>query len=184
MPAYAYRIVNVFTQGRTVLSGNPLCVFERARHWMAQMQALACVQFSETAFIPRFVIFTPQYEMPFAARRRRARLPGAGPGWYRLTLEMPAAWFRCRRGTLALQAARPPGEVAEPRFALAAMLGLAKEDTASAAVGHRRLEQLVVPTARRRCAACGRGPWRQFTSTEGRAWYVFAPAGGSFGDSS
>ena len=53
MPAYAYRLVNVFTQGRTVLSGNPLCVFERAQTLDdARMQALA-LQFnlSETTFI-------------------------------------------------------------------------------------------------------------------------------------
>ena len=31
MPAYAYRIVNVFTLGHVPLSGNPLCVFERAQ---------------------------------------------------------------------------------------------------------------------------------------------------------
>src|SRR5580693_5763964 len=75
MPAYAYRLVNVFTQGRTVLSGNPLCVFERAQTLDdARMQALA-LQFnlSETTFIlpseiadARVRIFTPKYEMPFA----------------------------------------------------------------------------------------------------------------------
>ena len=42
MSAYAYRIVNVFTQGRAPLSGNPLCVFERAQTLdAASMQALA-----------------------------------------------------------------------------------------------------------------------------------------------
>src|SRR5213083_3618706 len=75
MSAYAYRIVNVFTQGRAVLSGNPLCVFERAQTLDAErMQALA-LQFnlSETTFIlpsekatARVRIFTPAYEMPFA----------------------------------------------------------------------------------------------------------------------
>src|SRR5437667_1884908 len=75
MAAYAYRIVNVFTQGRAVLSGNPLCVFERAQTLDAErMQALA-LQFnlSETTFIlpserasARVRIFTPMYEMPFA----------------------------------------------------------------------------------------------------------------------
>src|ERR1700756_6037310 len=75
MAAYAYRIVNVFTQGRAVLSGNPLCVFERAQALdAARMQALA-LQFnlSETSFIlpserasARVRIFTPRYEMPFA----------------------------------------------------------------------------------------------------------------------
>src|SRR6266404_6055356 len=75
MSAYAYRIVNVFTQGRAPLSGNPLCVFERAQTLdAASMQALA-LQFnlSETTFIlpsetadARVRIFTPTYEMPFA----------------------------------------------------------------------------------------------------------------------
>src|SRR6202521_1231299 len=75
MSAYAYRIVNVFTQGRAPLSGNPLCVFEQAQTLdAARMQALA-LQFnlSETTFIlpserasARVRIFTPSYEMPFA----------------------------------------------------------------------------------------------------------------------
>src|ERR1700736_3440360 len=75
MTAYAYRIVNVFTQGRAPLSGNPLCVFERAQTLdAASMQGLA-LQFnlSETTFIlpseratARVRIFTPSYEMPFA----------------------------------------------------------------------------------------------------------------------
>src|SRR5258708_39867208 len=75
MSAYAYRIVNVFTQGRVPLSGNPLCVFERAQTLdAARMQALA-LQFnlSETTFIlpserasARVRIFTPSYEMSFA----------------------------------------------------------------------------------------------------------------------
>src|ERR1700682_5346065 len=75
MSAYAYRIVNVFTQGRAPPSGNPLCVFERAQTLdAASMQALA-LQFnlSETTFIlpserasARVRIFTPSYEMPFA----------------------------------------------------------------------------------------------------------------------
>src|SRR4030088_3070795 len=75
MSAYAYRIVNVFTLGRVPLSGNPLCVFERAQTLdAASMQALA-LQFnlSETTFIlpseratARVRIFTPAYEMPFA----------------------------------------------------------------------------------------------------------------------
>src|SRR6202451_4484488 len=75
MAAYAYRILNVFTQGRAPLSGNPLCVFERAQACDdARMQALA-LQFnlSETTFIlpserasAAVRIFTPRYEMPFA----------------------------------------------------------------------------------------------------------------------
>lgn len=72
---FDYRIVNVFTQAASRLTGNPLCVFEDARGLDdAQMQALA-LQFnlSETTFIlpsdsadARVRIFTPGYEMPFA----------------------------------------------------------------------------------------------------------------------
>src|SRR6202030_4483279 len=108
MSAYAYRIVNVFTQGRAPLSGNPLCVFEHARTLdAASMQALA-LQFnlSETSFIlpserasARVRIFTPGYEMPFAghptlgtAHVRRA----LGLGGDRLTLEMPAGIITVR----------------------------------------------------------------------------------------
>src|SRR5580658_6352971 len=75
MASYAYRIVNVFTQDRAPLSGNPLCVFERAQNLdSTRMQALA-LQFnlSETTFIlpstrahARVRIFTPAYEMAFA----------------------------------------------------------------------------------------------------------------------
>ena len=99
MPAYAYRIVNVFTQGRTVLSGNPLCVFERAQSLdAARMQALA-LQFnlSETTFIlpserasARVRIFTPAYEMPFAGHPTLGTAHvcrALGLGGDRLTLE-------------------------------------------------------------------------------------------------
>jgi trans-2,3-dihydro-3-hydroxyanthranilate isomerase len=75
MKNYAFRLVNVFAE--TLLSGNPLCVFEDARGLSTeQMQALA-LQFnlSETTFVlpPKdqganaFVrIFAPGYEMRFA----------------------------------------------------------------------------------------------------------------------
>jgi predicted PhzF superfamily epimerase YddE/YHI9 len=75
MASHAFRIVNVFTQGESPLTGNPLCVFENGADFDdATMQALA-LQFnlSETTFIlpsetadARLRIFTPTYEMPFA----------------------------------------------------------------------------------------------------------------------
>jgi trans-2,3-dihydro-3-hydroxyanthranilate isomerase len=78
MPAYNYRIVNVFAEAAAPLrafTGNPLCVFEDARGMDAQtMQALA-QQFnlSETVFLlpsdkatARIRIFTTAFEMPFA----------------------------------------------------------------------------------------------------------------------
>src|SRR5246127_2408046 len=108
MAAYAYRIVNVFTQGRAVLSGNPLCVFERAQALdAASMQALA-LQFnlSETTFIlpseranARVRIFTPRFEMPFAGHPTLGTAHvcrALGLGGERLTLEMKAGVIAVR----------------------------------------------------------------------------------------
>src|ERR1700739_2552862 len=102
MPAYAYRIVNVFTRGRAVLSGNPLCVFERAQTLGDQrLQALAShFNLSETTFIlpseranARVRIFTPAYEMPFAGHPTLGTAHvcrALGLGGDRLTLEITA----------------------------------------------------------------------------------------------
>src|SRR2546430_11765476 len=161
MSAYAYRIVNVFTHGRAPLSGNPLCVFERAEELDAgRMQALA-LQFnlSETTFIlpserasARVRIFTPSYEMPFAGHPTLGTAHvcrALGLAGDRLTLEMPAGIIPVRasgdRWTLT---AKTPTwrEVAEPRLTLAAMLGLEEHD-----IGERPLvvnagtEQLIRP---------------------------------------
>src|ERR1700741_4519897 len=138
MAAYAYRIVNVFTQGRPVLGGNPLCVFERAQSLdSARMQALA-LQFnlSETSFIlpserasARVRILTPRYEMPFAGHPTLGTAHvcrALGLAGDRLTLELPARIVSVQasgdRWTLQ---AKPPvwREVSEPRLTLAAMLG-------------------------------------------------------------
>src|ERR1700739_193202 len=143
MATYSYRIVNVFTQGRIVLSGNPLCVFERAQSLdTARMQALA-LQFnlSETSFIlpserasARVRIFTPRYEMPFAGHPTLGTAHvcrALGLGGDRLTLEVPARIVAVRasgdRWTLQ---AKPAAwrEVTEPRLTLAAMLGLGERD--------------------------------------------------------
>src|SRR6201998_187877 len=163
MATYSYRIVNVFTQGRIVLSGNPLCVFERAQSLdTARMQALA-LQFnlSETSFIlpserasARVRIFTPRYEMPFAGHPTLGTAHvcrALGLGGDRLTLEVPARIVPVRasgdRWTLQAIQARWR-EVTEPRLTLAAMLGLEERD-----LGERPLwvnagvEQLVVPLA-------------------------------------
>src|SRR6266513_3047541 len=162
MSSYAYRIVNVFTQGRAPLSGNPLCVFERAHELdAARMQALA-LQFnlSETTFIlpserasARVRIFTPSYEMPFAGH------PTLGTAHV------------CRALGLG-------GD----RLTLAAMLGLEEHD-----IGERPLwvnagtEQLIVPLTSE--AAVRRLRVRadllaQLPSVDGRSMaYVFAPSG-------
>jgi len=197
MAAFSYRIVNVFTHGRVPLSGNPLCVFERAQALdTARMQALA-LQFnlSETSFIlpserasAKVRIFTPHYEMPFAGHPTLGTAHvcrALGLGGDRMTLELPAAVIPVRatgdRWTLE---ARPPAwrEVSEPRLTLAAMLGLEERD-----IGERPLwvnagvEQLIVPLASE--AAVRRVNVRadllaQLRSADGHSQvYVFAPAG-------
>lgn len=195
MPAYAYRIVNVFTQGRTVLSGNPLCVFERAQSLDgARMQALA-LQFnlSETTFIlpserasARVRIFTPSYEMPFAGHPTLGTAHvcrALGLGGDRLTLELPAGIIpvRATGNRWTLQANAPTWrELEEPRFTLAQVLGLDKEDIAERPLWvSTGVEQLIVPLASE--AAVRRVRVRadllaQLASTEGHSQvYVFAP---------
>jgi len=197
MPAYAYRIVNVFTQARAALSGNPLCVFERAQTLDDQrMQALA-LQFnlSETTFIlpsaranARVRIFTPGYELPFAGHPTLGTAHvcrALGLGGDRLTLEMTAGVIAVRAAgdRWTLQSQSPTWrEVPEPRLTIAAMLGLEETD-----IGERPLwvnagaEQLVVPLQTE--AAVRRIRVRtdllaQFQSVDGHSMvYVFAPAG-------
>jgi PhzF family phenazine biosynthesis protein len=197
MAVFSFRIVNVFTQGRAPLSGNPLCVFERAQALdAARMQALA-LQFnlSETSFIlpserasAGVRIFTPRYEMPFAGHPTLGTAHvcrALGLGGDRLTLELPAAVVPVRaigdRWTLE---ARAPTwrEVSEPLLTLAAMLGLEERD-----IGARPLwvsagvEQLIVPLTSE--AAVRRVNVRadllaQLRSADGHSQvYVFAPAG-------
>src|SRR5215469_9090487 len=198
MPSYAYRLVNVFTQERRTLSGNPLCVFERAQGLdEPSMQALA-LQFnlSETTFIlpsdrasARVRIFTPRYEMPFAGHPTLGTAHvcrALGLGGDRLTLEMPAGVITVRASgdRWTLQARTPTWrEVEEPRLTLAAMLGLDAHD-----IGERPLwvnagsEQLIVPLSSE--AAVRRVRVRadllaQLTSVDGHSMaYVFAAAGG------
>jgi trans-2,3-dihydro-3-hydroxyanthranilate isomerase len=197
MTAYAYRLVNVFTQGRSALTGNPLCVFERGQTLdSASMQALA-LQFnlSETTFIlpseranARVRIFTPTYEMAFAGHPTLGTAHvcrALGLGGDRLTLEMRAGIIsvRATADRWTLTASTPAWrEVAEPRLTVAAMLGVEEQD-----IGERPLwvdtgtEQLLVPP--RSEAAVRRVSVRpdllaQFTSTSGQSMaYVFAPAG-------
>jgi trans-2,3-dihydro-3-hydroxyanthranilate isomerase len=75
MPSHRFRIVNVFTERRGRLTGNPLCVFEQGADFDdGALQALARqFNLSETTFIlpssraaAKVRIFTPNYEMPFA----------------------------------------------------------------------------------------------------------------------
>ncbi|MGH8305925.1 MAG: PhzF family phenazine biosynthesis protein [Steroidobacteraceae bacterium] len=197
MAAYSYRIVNVFTQGHSPLSGNPLCVFEKAQGLdTARMQALA-LQFnlSETTFIlpsekasAAVRIFTPEYEMQFAGHPTLGTAHvcrALGLGGDRLTLEMPAGVIPVRasgdRWTLQANPATWR-EVPEPRLTLAAMLGLEQRD-----IGERPLwvnagkEFLIVPLTSE--AAVRRANVRvdllgQLHSLDGHSMaYVFAPAG-------
>lgn len=197
MTAYAYRILNVFTQARTALSGNPLCVFERARGLDAvTMQALA-LQFnlSETTFVlpseranALVRIYTPTFEMPFAGHPvlGTAHVCRAlGLGGDRLTLEMHSGVIpvRANGDRWTLQARAPEWrEVDEPRLTIAAMLGLEQQDIGErplwVSVGH---EQLIVPltseAAVRRVRVRGE-LLSQFASSEGQSMaYVFAPTG-------
>jgi trans-2,3-dihydro-3-hydroxyanthranilate isomerase len=197
MASWSYRIVNVFTQGREPLSGNPLCVFEKAQGLdTPRMQALA-LQFnlSETTFIlpserasAAVRIFTPRYEMPFAGHPTLGTAHvcrALGLGGDRLTLEMPAGIIPVRASgdRWTLQARAPAWrEVEEPRLTLAAMLGLEVRD-----IGERPLwvnagtEQLIVPLASE--AAVRRVNVRadlleQLHGSDGHSQaYVFAPAG-------
>ena len=197
MAAFSYRIVNVFTQGGMPLSGNPLCVFERAQPLDAtRMQALA-LQFnlSETSFIlpsehasARVRIFTPHYEMPFAGHPTLGTAHvcrALGLGGDRLTLELPAGVIAVRAtgDRWTLQARSPTWrEVSEPRLTLAAMLGLEERDLLERPLWvNAGVEQLIVPLASE--AAVRRVSVRadllaQLPSADGHSMvYVFAPAG-------
>jgi trans-2,3-dihydro-3-hydroxyanthranilate isomerase len=165
MPAYAFRIVNVFAEAP--LAGNPLAVVEDARGMDdATMQALA-LQFnlSETTFIlpstratSQVRIFTPTFEMPFAghptlgtAHVVRA-LQGAGDT---VTLEMRVGVIpvQAQGDVWTLRANAPHHRpVAATRAELAAMLVLAESDvapdpSAPALWVDTGSEQLVIPLA-------------------------------------
>ncbi len=197
MAAFSYRIVNVFTRGRTALSGNPLCVFERAQALDAErMQALA-LQFnlSETSFIlpserasAAARIFTPRYEMPFAGHPTLGTAHvcrALGLGGDRLTLELPAGVIvlRAAGDRWTLQAMAPKWrEVSEPRLTLAAMLGLEERDLGEPPLWvNAGVEQLIVPLASE--AAVRRVNVRADllsalrSSANHSQVYVFAPAG-------
>ena len=161
MATHPFRILNVFTQHRGALSGNPLCVFEDGSGFDTDvMQALARqFNLSETTFIlpssradARVRIFTPTYEMPFAGHPtlgtahvcRALRLGGEA-----LRLEMAAGVIgvRAQGDRWTLTAPTPTWrEFDETRSVLAQALGIDERD-----IGDRPLwmkagkEQLVVP---------------------------------------
>jgi len=165
MPAFRYRIVNVFAEDR--LAGNPLCVFEDGRSLDdATMQALA-LQFnlSETTFVlpsavatARVRIFTPGFEMPFAGHPTLGTahvVRELSPGGDGIKLEMKAGVIPVTaQGDRWTLAANPPKHraVAATRAQLAAMLGLDTDDVAPHPSGpplwvDTGSEQLVIPLA-------------------------------------
>jgi PhzF family phenazine biosynthesis protein len=198
MPAYAFRIVNVFAEAP--LAGNPLAVFEAARGMDdATMQALA-LQFnlSETTFVlpsdrasARVRIFTPTFEMPFAGHPTLGTahvirsLLGTGSA---VTLEMRAGVIPVEAdGDVWTLEANPPRHraVAAKRSDLAAMLVLTEADVAPDPAApplwvDTGSEQLVIPLASAdavRRAAPRADLLHAHGHTGQRAMaYVFAPA--------
>ena len=195
MASHSYRLLNVFTRGAEVLSGNPLCVFEKGDAFDDRtMQALARqFNLSETTFIlpssrasARVRIFTPSYEMPFAGHPTLGTAHvcrALGLGGNELTLEMTAGVIPVSAQTdrWTLQANTPRWrEVAEPREAIAAMLALEPRD-----IGDRPLwvstgrEQLIIPLAGEDAVRRARpqpDALSRIASKEGASMaYVFAP---------
>ena len=197
MANHSYRLLNVFTRGAEVLSGNPLCVFESGAAFDDRtMQALARqFNLSETTFIlpstrasARVRIFTPSYEMPFAGHPTLGTAHvcrALGLGRDELTLEMKAGVIpvsaEADRWTLQANAPRWR-EVAESRDSIATMLGLDPRD-----IGERPLwgstgrEQLIVPLTSEDAVRRARPKpdlLSRFQSEEGASMaYVFAPRG-------
>jgi PhzF family phenazine biosynthesis protein len=197
--SHTYRLLNVFTRGAEVLSGNPLCVFENGAAFDDEtMQALARqFNLSETTFIlpssgasARVRIFTPTYEMPFAGHPTLGTAHvcrSLGVGGNELTLEMKAGVIpvAAQGDRWTLQANAPRWrEIVESRGAIAATLGLETKD-----VGERPLwvstgrEQLIVPLTSEDAVRRARPQpdlLARIESEEGGSMaYVFAPRKGA-----
>jgi PhzF family phenazine biosynthesis protein len=202
MSVHPYRLVNVFTRDGQALSGNPLCVFEdAARLDERTMQALARqFNLSETTFIlpsdrasARVRIFTPSYEMPFAGHPTLGTAHvcrALGLAGDALTLEMAAGIIpvSARGDRWTLQANAPRWrEVAEPRDALAAMLGIEPRDIAERPLWvSAGREQLIVPLASEGAVQRARPRpelLARFASEDGASMaYVFATRAPAPGD--
>lgn len=195
-----FRILNVFTQGRAALSGNPLCVFENAQALdTATMQALARqFNLSETTFIlpasgsanARVRIFTPAYEMPFAGHPTLGTAHvcrALGLGGDELSLEMKAGIIpvSARGDRWTLQAVAPTWrECDAARSTLASALDLEESD-----IGERPLwvsagkEQLIIPLTSERAvrnAVPNHQVLSSITSVDGQSMaYIFAALGGN-----
>jgi trans-2,3-dihydro-3-hydroxyanthranilate isomerase len=197
--SHTYRLLNVFTRGAEVLSGNPLCVFESGEAFDDQTMQALTRQFnlSETTFIlpssrasARVRIFTPSYEMPFAGHPTLGTAHvcrALGLGGNELTLEMKAGVIpvAAQGDRWTLQANAPKWrEVVESRGAIAATLGLEPKD-----IGERPLwvstgrEQLIIPLTSEDAVRRARPQpdlLTRFESEEGGSMaYVFAPRKGA-----
>jgi trans-2,3-dihydro-3-hydroxyanthranilate isomerase len=197
--SHTYRLLNVFTRGAEVLSGNPLCVFESGEAFDDQTMQALTRQFnlSETTFIlpssrasARVRIFTPSYEMPFAGHPTLGTAHvcrALGLGGNELTLEMKAGVIpvAAQGDRWTLQANAPKWrEVVESRGAIAATLGLEPKD-----IGERPLwvstgrEQLIIPLNSEDAVRRARPQpdlLTRFESEDGGSMaYVFAPRKGA-----
>lgn len=157
---YAYRLVNVFAH-ESVLSGNPLCVFEDGSGLTdADMLALA-IQFnlSETTFVlpseradAAVRIFTPNGELPFAGHPTLgtaavvSELKRTGD---RLDLDMQAGVIPVERvgDSFTLQANAPQWRKPEASLQdLASMLNVVPTDIGATPLWvNTGMEQLLVP---------------------------------------
>jgi PhzF family phenazine biosynthesis protein len=194
MRELAFRIVNVFTQDRGPLTGNPLCVFESGTSLdTATMQALARqFNLSETTFVlpssratAQVRIFTPNYEMPFAGHPTLGTAHvcrALGLGGNELKLEMQAGIIPVRADgdRWTLQANAPTWRKCEAsRGTLAKMLGIAESDIGAEPLWIKAgKEQLIVPLTSERAVRSVRPDPAAFAgvlSEDGQAMaYVFA----------
>jgi len=170
MSSHAFRIVNVFTVDGDPFSGNPLCVFEDARHLEPEhMQALARqMNLSETTFVlpsdradARVRIFTPGFEMPFAGHPTLGTAAVVGEGKDGVELEMLAGVIPVVRdgGAWTLMAAQPPQTrpVEATPDELAAMLGLPAGAVSNVPLWvSTGVEQLIIPIATPELVAAAR----------------------------
>ena len=194
MHELAFRIVNVFTQDRGTLTGNPLCVFESAAALdTPTMQALARqFNLSETTFVlpstratARVRIFTPSYEMPFAGHptlgtAHVCRALGLGGNDLKLEMEAGIIPVRADGDRWTLQANTPTWRECEAsRGTLARMLGLAEGDIGAQPLWVKAgKEQLVIPLTSERAVRSVRPDAATFAgvlSEDGHSMaYVFA----------
>ncbi|HTY51440.1 MAG TPA: PhzF family phenazine biosynthesis protein [Steroidobacteraceae bacterium] len=196
MSILSYHIVNVFTRGGDLFSGNPLCVIEDGRGLdTQQMQSLARqFNLSETSFIlpsqrasARVRIFTPTFEMPFAGHptlgtAHVCRILGLGGD--ALTLEMQAGIIpvQAQGRSWTLEANAPTWREVEPPTLVAHLLGLGPGDIAGRPMWvNAGKEQLVIPLVDAqavRRASMRPEVLRNFASQDGiNMAYVFAPEG-------